>query len=477
MNLQEALIHEYEDIYEKYWLFMENTYESKIKKQYHRSKINNYININNVKKHVYESLGAIPVFIFLTEICSKIKLPGPYYNVEKGILVIELLLNGLSINDMKNYEHGDSFYKVYQAIFIDNIDMLEKWANNILINCFSSPVSRLLYSKLNNPKMFEHCTMFMDGRHNKITIEDIDLKKSDLYSFKIKKNALNTQFILDSAGFMIYISDSLPCKYNNDDNMFINNVKLNEFFKLTDCMCFDGLYNNVLDAIIIKYKNIGLNIDKKNFCYPIKKEKNKDLDYDEINFNKQLGCYRNNIETFFANFSNIFKRYHNSSKIRVTKERTYNIQLKLSIVLYNIKHFVEMNKIEEKNYYKLWLDDNFDFYTHLSSFNTISDLTPVANYKKECINEMNNLQNDFLNLVLNENKNTLKGKKNKMQIDHENVKDDNFEIQYIIQHRELEDHTFEYEVKWRNYRKQYNSWVNQKDFLSTEIIDNYWNTI
>ncbi|KAI8967334.1 hypothetical protein BDB01DRAFT_733943 [Pilobolus umbonatus] len=227
--------------------------------------------------------------------------------------------------------------------------------------------------------------------------------------------------------------------------MFINNIKLNEFFKLTDCMCFDGLYNNVLNEIIVKYNNIGLNISQKHFCYPIKKEKNKDLDYDQLNFNNQLG--------------------------------TYNIQLKLSIVLYNIKHFVKINKIEEKDYYKLWLDDNFDFYTNIDSFNTISDLTPISSYKRECMNEMKDLQNDFINFVLNEGKNRIRGQKNKMQIDNQNNQNVNFEIQYIIQHRKMEDGKYEYEVKWRNYRKQYNTWVHEKDFGSIEIIKNYWNTI
>lgn len=35
----------------------------------------------------------------------------------------------------------------------------------------------------------------------------------------------------------------------------------------------------------------------------------------------------------------------------------------------------------------------------------------------------------------------------------------------------------EYEVKWRNYKKQYNSWVKEGDFQSDDIIKKYWNTI
>ncbi|KAI8878747.1 hypothetical protein K501DRAFT_145387, partial [Backusella circina FSU 941] len=113
--------------------------------------------------------------------------------------------------------------------------------------------------------------------------------------------------------------------------------------------------------IILKYNNIGLQITENNFCFPIKKDKKVDLEEDEANFNKQLGSYRSTIETFFANFSNIFGRFSHKAKTRVTKDKTYNIQLKLSIVLYNIKKFVEKNKIEERDYYRLWMEENFDF--------------------------------------------------------------------------------------------------------------------
>ncbi|KAI8878746.1 hypothetical protein K501DRAFT_143936, partial [Backusella circina FSU 941] len=54
--------------------------------------------------------------------------------------------------------------------------------------------------------------------------------------------------------------------------------------------------------------------------------------------------------------------------------------------------------------------------------------------------------------------------------------ENNYEVQYIIRHRVINDQ-FEYEVKWRNYKKQLNSWVKENDFNSEEILRNYWNSI
>lgn len=479
IEIEELLENEYEEIKTNYWKFLDNTYKSNIEKQYHRSKIGNFINIQNIKKELYELLGAIPIFVFLTEICSKIKMPSPVYNVEKGILILKLLVDGCSINDMKIYDENDSFYRIYKSVFIDNIDFLENWVNNTMFYCFSNSITRLLYSKLYNPKNFEHCTLLLDGRHNRIVIEDIDLNKKDLYSYKLKKNALNTQFIIDSAGYIIYVSESLPCKFNNDDNMFINNINLMKFFKLTDCLCYDGLYENVLDEILKKYNNVGLHITENNFCFPIKKEKNIDLDVDELNFNKQLGSYRSTIETFFAKFSNIFKRFSYKANARITKEKTYNIQIKLALVLFNIKNFVENNNIEEKSYYKLWMEKDFDFFDTIKDFN-IETKSIKAVYKKENIMNMKSLQDDLLNKLLSDNNFKISLTKNKMQIDNDdnNTSTDKnvYEIQYIIQHRKI-NNEYEYEVKWRNYKKQVNSWIKESDFQTKDILKNYWDSI
>ncbi|KAI7847013.1 hypothetical protein BDC45DRAFT_419580, partial [Circinella umbellata] len=49
-----------------------------------------------------------------------------------------------------------------------------------------------------------------------------------------------------------------------------------------------------------------------------------------------------------------------------------------------------------------------------------------------------------------------------------------FEVQYIITHKKVLD-KYEFLVKWKNYKKDYNSWVKEHDFINKDIIKDYWN--
>ena len=115
--------------------------------------------------------------------------------------------------------------------------------------------------------MFKHVTLLMDGHHNKISYENINIDKKDLYSWKLNSEGFNTQFVIDINDIVVHISDSLPCKFNNDDNMFVSNLNLNDFMHITDCIAFDGLYENTIDEVIDKYQNIGLNITVNNCLF------------------------------------------------------------------------------------------------------------------------------------------------------------------------------------------------------------------
>lgn len=56
LDLKLVLKNEYDEIIDNYWMFLNNTYKSNIKKQYHRSKIGNFINIQNIKLELYQIL-------------------------------------------------------------------------------------------------------------------------------------------------------------------------------------------------------------------------------------------------------------------------------------------------------------------------------------------------------------------------------------------------------------------------------------
>jgi hypothetical protein len=472
-NINIFIEQEFNRIYDNYWKFMKKDYVYYEKLKYHRKKIENVKNIDKIKQNIYDKIGSIPTFVFLTDLCSHIYLPGPYNTIDKALLLLEHLLNGYSFEEMDMYMPSSTFYKLYRNLYIKNYDFLEEWINNKLKYCFSSPILRLLCAKKFNPSLVDNITLLLDGHHNRIVYQNVFLDKKELYSWKLKKNGLNTQFLIDVNKMCIYVSDSLPCKMNNDDNMFLN-INLNNFYNETDCICFDGLYENTLDEFIDKYKNIGYNISLQNFCFPIKKTKNIDLLEDEIKFNDILGGFRSKIESYFAELGSVFKRFSGQTKVRVTESKIYNIQLKLAIVLLNIKYFKELFNLEEVNHYNKWRIDNFD-YSYSNNIELNLDVSLKTKYKVEEINNIKNVQLDFINKlkIRDKNNSTLYMDKCDESMD---IEEEVYEVQYIIKHKKVLSN-FEYYVKWRNYGKEKNSWVKDTDFTETTIITEYWSSI
>jgi hypothetical protein len=466
---------EFKKIYGKYWNFMKNEYIYYEKLKYHRKKLEPINNINKVKDNIFNKLGSLAPYVFLTDLCSHIYLPGPYNTIDKALILIEHLLRGYSLNEMEIYMPATSFYRLYRSLYITNYDFLDNWINKKMRLCFSSPILRLLCAKKFNPSLVDNITLILDGHHNRIVYQDIFLDKKELYSWKLKKNGLNTQFIIDINKMCVYVSDSLPCKNNNDDNMLLN-INMNDFYNETDCICFDGLYENTVKEYIDKYKNIGYNISIHNFCYPIKKDRNIKLTDDEDKFNNILGGFRSKIESYFAELGSIFIRFSGQSKIRITDKKIYNIQLKLAIVLLNIKYFKELFQLEDNNHYNKWREDDFDYvYLENKEFHTNISLKTV--FKIEKINDIKELQLNFLNRLTIDNDDI---EETSMNIDNfsNNISLGNnlYEIQYIIKHKKLYD-KFEYFVKWRNYGKEHNSWVKESDFEEKDILNDYWTSI
>lgn len=472
-NLDLLIENEYHNIYNRYWKFMRNDYIYHIDLKYHRSKITNIPNIDKIKQNIYNKIGSISTFIFLTDLCNHIKLPGPYVTMEKALILLEHLLNGKSINEMEMYIPSTSFYKLYQSLYINNYEFLENWINKKLENCFSSHKLRLLCAKKFNPSLLDNVTLIIDGHHNRITYQDINLNKKELFSYKLKRNGLNTQFIIDINKMCIYVSDSLPCRNNNDDKMLLD-ININKFYNEIDCICFDGLYENTVKEFIEKFNNIGFNISLKNFCYPIKKDKGIELTIDEKKFNEELGGFRSKIETYFAELGTIFKRFNGQNKVRITDNKTYNIQLKLAIVLLNIKYFTDLFGIVENMHHSKWKDNNVDYY-YVQNKELNNEVSLKTKYKIDHIIDIKSLQTQYINNLSIGN---VPNSDDAMEEDiaiidrNENI----YEVQYIIKHRKYKD-SYEYYIKWKNYNKEQNSWVKESDFTYKDLIINYWKSI
>lgn len=402
--------------------------------------------------------------MFLTDFCNKFNIPGPYRNIDKGLIILEHLLSGISINQMETYMPYTNFFKIYQYIYVKKYDEFN-WINNMIYNYFSNKRIRVLSAAINNPHMMKHVTMLLDGHHNKIIYEDITMDKKDLYSWKLKKPGLNTQFIIDINKIVVFVSDSLPCRYNNDDKMLINNINFNNFFTLYDNICFDGLYINTLKETIEKYNNRNLDIKINNFTFPIEKKKDIELTNDEGIYNRYIGGFRSTIETFFANFGNQFNRFKGDANIRVTKLDTYNIQLRLCCVLYNIKKFCEITNLQPLNTHYLWTLENFDYPDKNSIITSISKLE-----NKFCnMNFMKNYQEDLINAIINNDDDDIMEDITSKKVEKDKV----YEIQYVINHRLNDDGIKEYLVKWKGYTKRYNCWIKESDFIEKDILIEY----
>ncbi|GAA5813155.1 hypothetical protein MFLAVUS_006628 [Mucor flavus] len=242
------------------------------------------------------------------------------------------------------------------------------------------------------------------------------------------------------------------------------------------CICFDGLYENTIKEYIDKYKNTGYNISLRNFCYPIRKDRNIKLTNDEEKFNHILGGLRSKIESYFAELGSIFTRFSGQCKIRITDKKIYNIQLKLAIVLLNIKYFNDLFQIEDNNHYNKWRLENFD-YSYSENRELNSDISLKTVFKIDEINDIKNLQLNFLNNLTIDNDDIAESFMNiDDNLDDTNLQSNSYEIQYIIKHKKLFD-KYEYLVKWRNYGKEHNSWVKECDFNEIDTIREYWTSI
>lgn len=464
--LQNKLQIEYEILIKSKWKFLENEYRP-IEKKYHRTELQEIKHIETIKKNIENKIGVIPTFLFLTDFCNNFDLPGPYRNIDKALIILEHLLNGVSINQMETYLPHSNFFRIYKYLYIKKYDELNDWVNNILYNYCTNKRIRLLNSYIKNPEMMKHVTLILDGHHNKIIYENVDFDRKDLYSWKLKKPGLNTQFIIDINDIAVFISDSLPCKNNNDDKMLINNIQFNNFFTLYDNICFDGLYKNTLNETIEKYSLRNLDLKINNFTFPIEKQKNIDLTDEETNFNNYIGGFRSRIESYFANLGKVFKRFDAKNNVRVTKLETYNIQLKLACVLLNIKKFTELSGLNPLHKHSLWLKDGFDY---PNNSDIKEDLIKLE-YKMADINLMKDYQHDLLNSIISNNNIYIEEKNHSNQdiID----KEKHYEVQYIISHRLDKNGVKEYFVKWKGYKKLYNSWVKEYDFDDETILNEY----
>ncbi|KAI8970795.1 hypothetical protein BDB01DRAFT_731401 [Pilobolus umbonatus] len=252
-------------------------------------------------------------------------------------------------------------------------------------------------------------------------------------------------------------------------------MKIYNKINIRDVLAVDGgytLFIRQFEDLCIK-KNIKL--CDNNFFYPIRKEPELELNIQEKHFNDVFGSFRSIIENQFCELHNKFKRF-----------KTFNIIT--------------------QDHHKLWMSDNFDFPTE----HMLVDIVLNNEIKQlEKIKIMTELQKDFNELDIIEEDNMVVDENAENNINIEDVEDVDFpqykdinkkkrkkgksarkvninlirdlnknnqfyEIETIIDHKLDKNSEYIFYVKWEGYDTKDNTWVNEKDFSSKDIIKKYF---
>lgn len=389
----EFLNQEWKQLLREEWTILNSMYPYVEDVKCHRT-IKKEINfIEDIKYEIINKLGTIPTFTFLVDFFSKYQFPGPYNNIEKGLLIIYQLLSGKTIREMEIYLPSSSFYDIYRTLYIKCYTELNSWIDSMLEKKFSTSTIRMLSASLNNPSKLKHVTMLLDGHDTRIIYENINFNKAHLYSYKLKKSGLRTQVCIDINGMVLFISQSVPCKINTDGKM-LEDLKIYKKMSISDCLLLDGGYTNHIENIIEVSDIKGGDITLDNFCFPIRKKPNIDLTNEEINFNDQLAGQRSQIESFFADISNTFQRFKPKTPKRITDPDTYNVQYKLACLLFNINNLCKKCNIESEYIHTKWAEKGFDFPKQDDNNKII--MSPRVNYKLKNMEGMKSYQEELL---------------------------------------------------------------------------------
>ena len=372
------------------WQFLDEEWPTQECPSNHRTAIKSISHMNVVKDMLMARLGSIPVFFFLTVVWSCDKYPGPYRQVEKGLLVLYHLVAGLPMDGISPYIPKSSFHSMHSAFYKTNHNTNSKQINQMLTNMFSTFPIRLLSAKLRNPPLFPQVTLHLDGHDTRLSCEE--KSSTEMYSYKLKKSGVRTQVCVDCNGMAILVSKSLPCKDNNDGSMLVG-MKIQRYIHELDCIAVDGGYTQYIKKIVE-----DTDLSKKNFCYPIRKSRSKDLAQDEANYNKIFGSFRSQIEAEFGELGTIFEKHNNRRPVLVSKIATYNLQLRLCLLLMNIKKMVALLSLEVCPMHSAWMREGFDFPYANGAMEQILEYIPVEEMLGDA-QDMTKLQDQFLQMT------------------------------------------------------------------------------
>ena len=465
------------------WNFLKEPWPEMKNRFNHRTKIKDIKNneiMKDIKNELLEKLGYIPVYYFLTKLYTNREYPGPYREIEKGLILLYHIVSGRSGPEMVNIIPYTTFYDLYKDFWINNYNNINKQVKIDLENLFSNIKIRILAANAYNPHGFENVTLYIDGHDSKVKYYSPNESTSGLYSYKLKGPGLRTQIVVDINKSILYISNSEKCAKGNDGTMFLN-MKLYKNINNLDCIGMDGGYNLFVEKFIENGIEYGYDFSHNNFVYPIRKEVNKNLTVNELNYNSKFGSFRSEIESQFSILASKFNRFNNNkAALQMSDKKYYNLQFRVACLLKNIYNFCENYNIEVQPHHMAWYSDRFEFPTKINKINLVFSNEQKVNKQ---YNEMRELQAKILNLNIEdiekdtENNidnneiitNDAPKKRKRNQQNNNNV----FQVEKIVDHMVDNNNKLIFYVKWLGYSNDENSWVKQSDFNTKDIINNY----
>ena len=485
-HFQEQLQLEVYKLIENKWLFLNTEWPYIQNKFNHRTEIKNTKNnkIDIIKDILLNQLGYIPVFYFLNVLYGNKEYPGPYKEIEKGLILLYHIVSGKPGNDMHEFIPYSTFYDLYKKFWITNYNDINKIVKKDLDELFSNIKIRILAAKVNNSQGFKNVTLFLDGHDSKIKYYNPSESSKTLYSYKLKGKGIRTQIMSDMNNMITCVSESEKCALGNDGTMFLNMKLYKNKISEADCIGFDGGYDLFIEKFIDHADNYNSNntFNNRNFMYPIRKEQNINRSITELDYNKKFGSFRSGIENHFSVLASKFDRFNNNrAAIQISDIKYYNLQLRVCCILKNIWKMVNDYNIEVQPHHMLWYNNGFEFPTKETKLNYIFKNKQLIDTE---YNEMLDIQEKFLDINIEDinmiyedeviNKEEIVTKKRKKTKGKEKVNKENiYEVEKIIDHMIDDKGKFIFYVKWVDYDDDNNTWIKENNFNTKDIITEY----
>src|SRR5690349_14480906 len=117
IELKNKLKNEIEKLVLNKWKFLDETWPEIRNRYNHRTKIKDIKDneiMKEIKNELLEKLGYIPVYYFLTVLYTNKEYPGPYREIEKGLILLYHIVSGRSGPEMQNIIPYTTFYDLYK---------------------------------------------------------------------------------------------------------------------------------------------------------------------------------------------------------------------------------------------------------------------------------------------------------------------------------------------------------------------------